>query len=554
MYQTLYRKYRPNNFDEVIGQNIIIKTLKNAIKKKQISHAYLFAGPRGTGKTSVAKIFAKTINCENLKNENPCNLCVNCTQIINKQNTDIIEIDAASNNGIDEIRELKNKVNLVPTYGKYKVYIIDEVHMLTVGAFNALLKTLEEPPTHTIFILATTDPHKIPATIISRCQRFDFKKISINEIEKQIENICNKESIQIEEDASLEIATLADGGLRDAIGILDQAYAYANFKITKQDIYDINGLISEEEIKNILLLIAKKQIKIVYEKIDDYNNNGKSMLKLSEKIIELFKNVMVYNISNDKNNNLYDEILEYYTIDQINKIIFDIIEIMSKSKYYTDFKIVVEMIILKLYLLVDKYNNNNNKTEVINTENEKPLLKKTSSEINEQNREKSKIEKEDYEQIKKYQNIRINNTLSRVNKREIAQLKDKIKDVYSYVLQSDYSKAASLLIDGKIKAASEEHIVFVYNTKLEVEDFLINIENIEKLLIEILQKKYKVIAIDQPSWEIIRRDFNNKTKTFVYDDTEDKLNNIIKKINSKKIKKNTIEETFDDIIEYSEER
>src|SRR5574344_540288 len=178
MYQALYRKYRPKTFDDVVGQETIIKTLKNEINNNKINHAYLFCGPRGTGKTSVAKIFAKVVNCEELKDCNPCNKCVSCTQINDGQSTDIVEIDAASNNGVDEIRELKSKVNLVPSVSKYKVYIIDEVHMLSIGAFNALLKPLEEPPHHAIFILATTDPYKLPTTILSRCQRFDFKKVN----------------------------------------------------------------------------------------------------------------------------------------------------------------------------------------------------------------------------------------------------------------------------------------------------------------------------------------------------------------------------------------
>ena len=186
MYQALYRKYRPKTFEDVVGQQVIIKTLTNSILNNKITHAYLFTGPRGTGKTSIAKIFAQIVNCESPEKITPCNKCVSCTQNINKQNTDIIEIDAASNNGVDEIRDLRDKVSLVPSYGKYKVYIIDEVHMLTTAAFNALLKTLEEPPKHIIFILATTEPHKIPATILSRCQRFDFKKISINDIKKRI--------------------------------------------------------------------------------------------------------------------------------------------------------------------------------------------------------------------------------------------------------------------------------------------------------------------------------------------------------------------------------
>ncbi len=197
MYQALYRKYRPKDFDEMIGQDVIVKTLKNSIEKNKISHAYLFTGPRGTGKTSAAKIFAKTINCKNLINNMPCENCDCCKQFNSQQNIDIIEIDAASNNGVDEIRELKNKVNLVPSISKYKVYIIDEVHMLSTSAFNALLKTLEEPPSHVIFILATTDPHKVLPTILSRCQRFDFKKVSENKIYERLSYILEKEKIEI---------------------------------------------------------------------------------------------------------------------------------------------------------------------------------------------------------------------------------------------------------------------------------------------------------------------------------------------------------------------
>ena len=241
-YKSLYRKYRPIRFEDVCGQDFIVKTLNNAIFKGKINHAYLFCGTRGTGKTTIAKIFAKAINCINPINNLPCGKCEICLNDNTDKIPDIIEIDAASNNGVDEIRELKNKVRLVPTMCKYKVYIIDEVHMLSVGAFNALLKTLEEPPAHVIFILATTEPQKLPITILSRCQRFDFRNISTENIVERLKFISEKEGIEIEDDALIEIAKMSDGALRDAISTLDQVSSYADNKITVDDIYAVKGV------------------------------------------------------------------------------------------------------------------------------------------------------------------------------------------------------------------------------------------------------------------------------------------------------------------------
>ena len=238
-YQALYRVWRPQAFSDVSGQEMITQTLRNAIRQQKSSHAYLFTGPRGTGKTSVAKIFAKAINCPNSSDGEPCNDCAICEQITNGSLGDVIEIDAASNNGVEEIRDIRDKANYAPTQADYKVYIIDEVHMLSMGAFNALLKTLEEPPRNVVFVLATTEPHKIPLTIISRTQRFDFRRISQEAIMDRMEYILDEMGVDHEEDALLLIAKAAEGGMRDALSILDQALSFSEGRIKIDDIQPI---------------------------------------------------------------------------------------------------------------------------------------------------------------------------------------------------------------------------------------------------------------------------------------------------------------------------
>lgn len=286
-YQALYRKWRPRNFDSVIGQEAITDTLKNAIERGTVSHAFLFAGPRGTGKTSCAKIFAKALNCTNLQNGEPCNQCENCRAADNGSMADIMEIDAASNNGVDEIREIRDKVKYAPTQGKYKVYIIDEVHMLSMGAFNALLKTLEEPPEHVVFILATTELQKVPATIISRTQRYNFKRISKADLEKRMKYILDQEKIEYDEKALAVIAQVADGGMRDALSILDQLLSYEKSKVNYDDALKITGFAEKENIEKLLLAIFDHNAQESLNIAKDSLNKGASVKNILDEIIDM---------------------------------------------------------------------------------------------------------------------------------------------------------------------------------------------------------------------------------------------------------------------------
>ncbi len=297
-YKALYRTYRPISFEDVVGQKHIILTLQNAVRKNKIAHAYLFCGPRGTGKTSVAKILAKAVNCE-ISDSAPCNQCNSCISLQKGNHTDIIEIDAASNNGVDEIRSLIEKVKYASIECKYKVYIIDEVHMLSTGAFNALLKTLEEPPSHVIFILATTEPHKVIPTIISRCQRYDFNKVETKHIGDHLEKILKEEKIQADKEAVSLIATLADGGLRDALSILEQCIAYAENNITLGHISEIYGITTMPEKIAFINNVINQNIKEVVEEITSWQDKGIDIKRLTADLIDLLKEAVIYDYTKD---------------------------------------------------------------------------------------------------------------------------------------------------------------------------------------------------------------------------------------------------------------
>lgn len=288
-YTALYRKYRPGSFSEMVGQRQIVQTLQNAVKTGRVSHAYLFCGPRGTGKTSVAKIFARVLNCES-DTDRPCGKCENCRT---ENHPDIIEIDAASNNGVEEVRNLIERVKYAPMLGKYKVYIIDEVHMMTSGAFNALLKTIEEPPAHVIFILATTEPNKVLPTIISRCQRFDFKKISEQDIQGRLQEVARQEQINLQEDACEAIASLCQGGMRDALSILDQSISYAGNHITADDVRAIYGVVSPDDISQVFRDLTEHKTDAVMEAVEKMYNDGLDLTQFTADLITLLKDSLI---------------------------------------------------------------------------------------------------------------------------------------------------------------------------------------------------------------------------------------------------------------------
>ena len=295
MNLALYREFRPKNFDELVGQEYVVSTLKNQIKYNRLTHAYLFCGPRGTGKTSTAKIFAKAVNCTHSAEGNPCGLCAECVAL-NEPNTDIIEIDAASNNRVEEIRDLRDKVAFPPLIGKYKVYIVDEVHMLTDSAFNALLKTLEEPPAHVIFILATTEIHKLPATILSRCARFDFKLLDINTLISHLRTVFDKKNIKYDEKSLHLIAKAGEGSVRDMLSIADSVASYANYNITYDVTEKVIGLSNKDSIKQILLSIANKDVNKLFLSIKEILGAGKNIQILCKETADFIKNLIMIKV------------------------------------------------------------------------------------------------------------------------------------------------------------------------------------------------------------------------------------------------------------------
>ena len=355
MYQALYRKYRPKTFDELLGQKHITTTLKNQVLNDNIAHAYLFSGTRGTGKTSAAKILSRAVNCLNPKDGNPCNECDCCKGILNESIMDVIEMDAASNNSVDDVRDLREKVIYPPARTKYKVYIIDEVHMLSKGAFNALLKTLEEPPKHLIFILATAEPERLPQTILSRCQRFDFKRITTKDIVENMRNITDELKVEIDDNVLRLIARNSDGAMRDALSLLDQCFSFNGEKVTYEDAIDILGIANKDLIQNMVINIRDKNLEKVLMSIDEIIQDGKDINQFIKDLINYFRDLMIVKTSSNPKEILeidnlepLKEVSNNMSLDYILKALNTLTNAEVQGKWSTQPRIVLEMAVVKL--------------------------------------------------------------------------------------------------------------------------------------------------------------------------------------------------------------
>ena len=541
-YQALYRKYRPKTFDDVYGQQIVVQTLKNVIKNNKLTHAYLFVGPRGTGKTSIAKIFAKTINCLHPEDGLSCEKCDICVSNNLNENVDIIEMDAASNNGVDEIREIRNHITLLPTVSKYKIYIIDEVHMLTTGAFNALLKTLEEPPEHIIFILATTEPHKIPLTIMSRCQSFEFKPIPVATIKERLKYICAQENINIDDKSLNLIAEESNGGLRDAVSMLDQLNAYADGNIKYEDVLLLNGRINDDEIEKFMTEMVNDDLNSVFTKIESWQEEGKNFIYICEDFIRFLRNELI-KFKLENNSNIVNLIGENKTIE----VIMILNKISNDMKISKDKKVLFDVTIINITnILKNKQTFENTAYESKNIKIENKTPEKV--EIKEEKPQTMEVpikETKNYTLYDELMNIRLNNTLGIADKTSKIEYENAVENLKNDISDLNKLKIINLLDDTKITAGSKDGIIFTTDSDNILHDLYDNMELLEESMESLLGKKVKVCILLDELWNkkriIYVEKIKNKEKIDIIDE-EDILNKI-KSLNTGE------KSEFDDLLE-----
>ncbi|MET1030493.1 DNA polymerase III subunit gamma/tau [Domibacillus tundrae] len=530
-YQALYRVWRPQNFADVVGQEHITKTLQNALLQDKISHAYLFSGPRGTGKTSAAKILAKAVNCENGPSAEPCNECASCRGISNGSIQDVIEIDAASNNGVDEIRDIRDKVKYAPGSVRYKVYIIDEVHMLSTGAFNALLKTLEEPPSHVIFILATTEPHKIPLTIISRCQRFDFKRITAHAITGRMTLILNETDTEFDELALPIIARAAEGGMRDALSLLDQAVSYSRGRLSEDDALTVTGTVGQGILNAIAQAIYEQNAAEAVQTLNKLLMEGKDPVRFTEDMILYFRDMLLFKMApgleESMERTMADEDFKEMAGQFSESAIYEYIAVLNKAqqdmKFTNHARIYLEVAIVKMCRLHIKAESSASGPEVAGLIEKINRLEQEVQEL--KNRPSGMAEAEALKpaakKISRPGNLfkvsmpQIEKVLSEATKQDIQNIKSCWGNMIGYLSERQMRSQAALLNDAEPVAASSDSFVLKFKYEIHCQmasDNKAFMDSISTILNELTGKPYRPLVVPEDAWMDIRRSFLKKQK------------------------------------------
>ncbi|HEC2171966.1 TPA: DNA polymerase III subunit gamma/tau [Staphylococcus delphini] len=524
-YQALYRMFRPQSFEDVVGQEHVTKTLKNAIAKGKQSHAYIFSGPRGTGKTSIAKIFAKAINCEVRDDGEPCNECASCKGITQGYNSDVIEIDAASNNGVDEIRNIRDKVKYAPSESKYKVYIIDEVHMLTTGAFNALLKTLEEPPAHAIFILATTEPHKIPPTIISRAQRFDFKAINANRIVDRLSYVAHQQQIEFDEAALAFIAKVSEGGMRDALSIMDQAIAFGDERLTLKDALDVTGSLDESDLNVLFQDIVQGHVHEAFERYHQFVSEGKEVNRLINDMIYFVRDTIMAKTTQLETE--YDALMPF-DLEALYKMIDVINDTLVSIRFSVNQNVHLEVLLVKLSEMVKEVGRTGE--VVVNhapTEQHDAMIRRMEALESELQTLKSQgfstatAPPKPQAPAKRrgsgstYSVEQIAKVLDKANKEDIALIKERWADVIQYAKDRNQKSLVSLLQNSEPVAASEDKVLIKFDEEIHCEILKKDEEkkqSIENVVKDMINKSVEVVGVPADKWMQVRSDYISNRK------------------------------------------
>jgi len=524
-YQALYRVFRPQRFADMVGQEHVTKTLQSALLQHKISHAYLFSGPRGTGKTSAAKIFAKAVNCEHAPAAEPCNECPVCLGITNGTVPDVLEIDAASNNRVDEIRDIREKVKFAPTSVRYKVYIIDEVHMLSIGAFNALLKTLEEPPKHVIFILATTEPHKIPATIISRCQRFDFRRIPLSAIVSRLKYVANAQGVEASDEALSAIARAADGGMRDALSLLDQAISFSNGKLEVDDVLSMTGAASFAALADFIGAIYRKDTAAVLQQFETMMAQGKDPNRLVEDLILYCRDLLLYKTAPHVEGAIQIAVVDeaFTSLSETIPLsnLYGAIELLNKSqqemKWTNHPRLLLEVALVRLC-------HQPAAAPSLSASELEPLVKRIETLEAELRRlkEQPSASPSAAAPAKKTTKVaktggykapvgRIHELLKQATHEDLALIKGRWADVLDTLKRQHKVSHAALLQESEPVAASASAFVLKFkyeiHCKMATDPASSVKENVEAILFEMTNRRFEMVAIPEEEWGKIREDF-----------------------------------------------